>query len=146
MGLLGAVGVAMKLKEIRPLPVADRTGIAFPRYFTARLDAGRTPYDELKWELRTASIGNEKGAMIFEQQNVEVPADWSQTATNIVASKYFHGKMGTEQRETSVRQLAHRVVDTIADWGRDQRYFKSVEDAENFRRSGASDADSEGLL
>ena len=55
--------------------------------------------------------------MIFEQRDMEVPADWSQTATNIVASKYFHGKLGAPERERSVAQLVHRVVDTIADWG-----------------------------
>ena len=71
----------------------------------------------MSWELRTATIGNDKGAVIFEQRDIEVPSDWSQTATNIVASKYFHGKPGSPERETSVAQLVHRVVDTIADWG-----------------------------
>ena len=94
-----------------------RTGVQFPRHFTARLEPGKTPYDDVGWETRTASIGNDKGSIIFEQRDVEVPADWSQTATNIVASKYFHGKLGTPERETSVRELVHRVVDTIADWG-----------------------------
>jgi len=94
MGQLG-VGVAMKLKDRRPVPVGERVGVDFPRFFTAPTDAGKTPYDEIAWELRTASIGNDKGAVIFEQRDVEVPADWSQTATNIVVSKYFHGKIGT---------------------------------------------------
>src|SRR5713101_6395854 len=110
-----------------------RTGVQFPRYFTARLDAGKTPYDEVAWETRTASIGNDKGAVIFEQRDIEVPADWSQTATNIVASKYFHGKLGTPDRETSVRELVHRVVDTIAEWGKKDNYFLTAEDGENFR-------------
>src|SRR4051794_18339898 len=79
-----------------------RTGIAFPRHFTSRLEAGKTPYDDVQWETRTASIGNDKGSVIFEQRDIEVPVDWSQTATNIVASKYFHGKLGSPQRETSV--------------------------------------------
>ena len=87
----------------------------------------------MRWEQRTASIGNDKGAVIFEQRDVEVPADWSQTATNIVASKYFHGRMGSPERETSVAQLVHRVVDTITEWGINDRYFASPEDAENFR-------------
>src|ERR1700688_615034 len=133
MGQLG-VGVAMKLKDVRrPVPVGERVGVDFPRFFTARTDAGKTPYDEVAWELRTASIGNDKGAVIFEQNDVEVPADWSQTATNIVVSKYFHGKIGSPDRERSVRQLVHRVVDTIADWGSEGRYFRTTEDAENFR-------------
>src|SRR5579872_1484644 len=110
-----------------------RTGVQFPRYFAARKEPGQTPYDEVAWETRTASIGNDKGAVIFEQRDVEVPADWSQTATNIVASKYFHGKLGTPDRETSVRELVHRVVDTIADWGKQGGYFLTAEDGENFR-------------
>src|SRR5207248_7609839 len=111
----------------------DRKGIAFPRHFTAGLEPGKTPYDAVNWETRTAAIGNDKGAVIFEQRDIEVPMDWSQTATNIVASKYFYGKMGTPERENSVAQLVHRVVDTIADWGKADRYFKTDADAENFR-------------
>ncbi|MCW5977335.1 MAG: vitamin B12-dependent ribonucleotide reductase [Bryobacteraceae bacterium] len=117
----------------RSLPVAERTGVSFPRYFTAALEAGKTPYDDLQWELRTATIGNDKGEVLFEQRDVEVPADWSQTATNIVASKYFHGKLGSPERERSVAELIHRVVDTIANWGSEGRYFKTAEDAANFR-------------
>ncbi|HEX5430999.1 MAG TPA: vitamin B12-dependent ribonucleotide reductase, partial [Bryobacteraceae bacterium] len=124
----------MKTKAVRrPVPVAERAGVAFPRYFTARLESGKTPYDETAWELRTASIGNDKGAVIFEQRDVEVPAGWSQTATNIVVSKYFYGKIGSPERETSVRQLIGRVVDTIADWGAQQHYFRTPQDAANFR-------------
>ena len=101
MGQL-TVDLGSRLGELRrSLPVEQRTGIAFPRYFTANLPAGRTPYDEMNWELRTATIGNDKGAVIFEQRDIEMPADWSQTATNIVASKYFHGKMGSPDRERS---------------------------------------------
>ena len=111
----------------------ERTGVSFPRFFTAKLDPAKTPYDLLNWELRTATIGSDKGSVIFEQRDVEVPSEWSQTATNIVASKYFHGRIGTPERETSVAQLVHRVVDTIADWGHEGRYFKTKEDAENFR-------------
>jgi len=110
-----------------------KTGIPFPRHFTTRLEPGKTPYDEIQWETRTASIGNDKGAVIFEQRDVEAPVDWSQTATNIVASKYFHGKMGSPERETSVAQLAQRVVDAIAAWGLKDGYFKTPEDGENFR-------------
>ena len=133
MGQSGA-GAAVKSREkLRPVPVSERVGVRFERYFTARLEPGKTPYDAIKWELRTASIGNDKGAVIFEQRDVEVPAEWSQTATNIVVSKYFYGKIGAPDRETSVRQLVHRVVDTIAGWGAEQRYFRTAEDAANFR-------------
>jgi len=86
MGLLG-VDLSTREDLKRSLPVEQRTGIDFPRYFTAKLEQGNTPYDETVWETRTATIGNDKGAVIFEQRDVQVPADWSQTATNIVASK-----------------------------------------------------------
>src|SRR5512141_457838 len=108
MGLL-SVDLSARDELKRSLPVEQRSGISFPRYFTARIPDGKTPYDEVAWEKRTATIGNDKGAVIFEQRDIEVPADWSQTATNIVVSKYFHGKIGTPQRETSVRQLVGRV-------------------------------------
>ena len=111
----------------------ERKGLSFPRYFTARLEPGRTPYDECRWEIRTASIANDKGAIIFEQRDLEVPADWSQTATNIVASKYFHGRLGSPDRESSAAQLIHRVVDTTTAWGQAGGYFKTSADAENFR-------------
>jgi len=133
MGLL-SVELSAKMELLRTK--SDQKagmGISFPRHFTARLEAGKTPYDEIQWETRTASIGNDKGSTIFEQRDVEVPVDWSQTATNIVASKYFHGKLGSPDRETSVAQLVQRVVDTIADWGRKDGYFKTGEDGENFR-------------
>ncbi|MCC6364672.1 MAG: vitamin B12-dependent ribonucleotide reductase [Bryobacterales bacterium] len=133
MGQL-SVDLSVRMRELkRSLPVAQRTGVVFPRYFTSRLEPGRTPYDDIQWELRNATIGNDKGSVIFEQRDVEVPADWSQTATNIVASKYFHGRMGSPERERSVRQLVRRVVDTIAGWGRNGRYFKTDLDAANFR-------------
>src|ERR1700719_2084963 len=109
VGQLG-IGVAMKWRDVRrPVPVSERVGVEFPRHFTSKLEAGKTPYDEVKWELRTASIGNDKGAVIFEQRDVEVPEDWSQTATNIVVSKYFYGKVGSPERESSVRPLGGRA-------------------------------------
>src|ERR1700691_4092541 len=119
----------LKTKEQR----ASLTGVAFPRYFTARMEPGKSPYDEVQWETRTASIGNDKGSVIFEQRDIEVPVDWSQTATNIVASKYFHGKLGSPDRETSVAHLVQRVVDTIAGWGHKDGYFATAQDNENFR-------------
>ncbi len=82
-----------------------------------------SPFDAVEWEKRTALIGNEKGVTIFRQEDVEVPKGWSQTATNIVASKYFHGKPGTREREGSVRQLIGRVVNTIVRWGEEGRLF-----------------------
>jgi ribonucleoside-diphosphate reductase alpha chain len=97
-----------------------RTGLVFERYFT---DGKVSPFDKVEWEKRTAQIGNEKGVTIFKQENVEVPKSWSQTATNIVTSKYFHGKPGTPEREGSVRQLISRVVNTIVRWGQEGGYF-----------------------
>ena len=97
-----------------------RTGLVFNRFFT---DGKIAPFDAVEWEKRTALIGNEKGTTIFRQDNVEVPTSWSQTATNIVASKYFHGKPGSAEREGSVRQLISRVVNTIARWGVEGGYF-----------------------
>lgn len=85
-------------------------GLVFHRFFTA---GKKSPFDMIEWEKRTALIGNEKGVTIFRQEDVEVPKSWSQTATNIVSSKYFHGKPGTPEREGSVRQLIGRVANTI---------------------------------
>src|ERR1700684_439987 len=104
-------------------------GLTFKRFFTK---AGVSPYDELEWELRLAQITDSQGGIIFEQKDVEVPKDWSMTATNIVASKYLHGKMGTPERETGVRQLVTRVAETIRDWGQAQGYFRTPEDATTF--------------
>jgi ribonucleoside-diphosphate reductase alpha chain len=100
----------------------SKTGLDFKRYFT---DGRVSPFDAVEWERRVAQIGNEKGQVIFRQENVEVPKSWSQTATNIVSSKYFHGKLDTPERENSVRQLIGRVVDTIVDWGETGGYFAS---------------------
>jgi ribonucleoside-diphosphate reductase alpha chain len=133
MGQLSIDATARFSHVRRNLKKDERTGLAFPRYFTARLEQGRTPYDEVTWEQRTASITNDKGVVIFEQRDIEVPSEWSQTATNIVASKYFHGRMGSPDRERSVAQLVHRVVDSITEWGFEGRYFRSREDAESFR-------------
>src|SRR5437870_7203118 len=104
-------------------------GLTFSRHFT---DGKKSPFDAVEWEKRVALIGNEKGATIFRQEDVEVPKTWSQTATNIVASKYFHGKLGTPDRESSVRLLISRVADTIAQWGVEGGYFRSEEDSRTF--------------
>jgi ribonucleoside-diphosphate reductase alpha chain len=107
-----------------------KTGLEFQRRFT---DGKNSPFDKVEWERRTALIGNDKGQVIFRQENVEVPKSWSMTATNIVASKYFHGKPNTPERETSVRQLIARVVDTIVRWGEEGGYFANAESKGAFR-------------
>src|ERR1700676_297944 len=99
-----------------------KVGLDFRCFFT---DGRVSPFDAVEWERRVAQIGNEKGQVIFRQENIEVPKSWSQTATNIVASKYFHGKLDTPERDNSVRQLISRVVDTIVDWGELGGYFAS---------------------
>src|SRR5437868_7950479 len=104
-------------------------GLQFRRLFTK---PGVFPYDEVEWELRLAQITDAQGNVIFEQKDVEVPKDWSMTATNIVASKYLHGTIGTPDRETGVRQLVRRVAETIRDWGKADGYFRSDEDAAIF--------------
>lgn len=92
------------------------------------------PFDTVTWDLRTAQIKGDKGELIFEQKNCEFPVTWSQLAVNVVASKYFFGENGSPQREHSVRQLVFRVARTIADWGKEDGYFASDTDAENFYR------------
>ena len=106
-----------------------RTGLAIPRVFST---PGVNPFDAVEWERRKAVIGDEKGKTIFEQDNVMVPRSWSMLATNVVASKYFYGELGTPAREHSARQLIHRVARTIADWGRTDGVFATPEDAEVF--------------
>ncbi len=104
-------------------------GLAVARHFSK---PGVSPYDEITWERRDAVIQDWKGNLIFEQKNVEVPADWSMTATNIVASKYLHGLNGTAERESGVRALITRVAESIRDWGIRDGYFASAADAEVF--------------
>src|SRR5271170_2361316 len=104
-------------------------GLSFSRHFTK---PGISPYDEIVWELRDAIIQDFKGKTIFEQKNVEVPADWSMTATNIVASKYLHGLNGTDERESGVRALITRVAESIRDWGIKGGYFASPDAADTF--------------
>jgi len=104
-------------------------GLTFPRFFT---EAGVDPFDEIEWEVRAAAIGNERGEMVFEQRDVEIPKFWSQQATNIVVSKYFRGQIGTPERERSVKQLVGRVVTTITEWARAQKYFASDDDLHAF--------------
>ncbi len=121
----GAAGAAARMAQ-----QAAKTGLEFRRFFT---DGKVHPFDRLEWELRTAQITNEKGQVIFRQENVEVPKSWSMTATNIVASKYFHGKLNTHERETSVKQLIGRVANTIVEWGERGGYFATAADRDAFR-------------
>jgi ribonucleoside-diphosphate reductase alpha chain len=106
----------------QPARSSAAQGLEFSRFFTM---AGTDPFDQVEWELRDAVIGNEKGALVFEQRGVEMPRTWSQQATNIVVSKYFRGHVGSPERERSVKQLIGRVVDTITGWARKQKYFAS---------------------
>jgi len=117
--------------SVNPTTAATKKspGLTFRRLFTK---PGVSPYDEIEWELRTAAITDAQGGILFEQKDVEIPKDWSMTATNIVASKYLHGTVGTAERETGVRQLVSRVAETIRDWGLSQGYFKTPEDGATF--------------
>src|SRR5574341_588360 len=124
-GKTTAATAVVMATETKPRP-----GLEFKRHFT---DGRISPFDAVAWERRTALIGNEKGETIFKQENVEVPKAWSQTATNLVASKYFHGKINTSDREASVRQLISRVVKSIVAWGEHSGYFASAADRDAFR-------------
>jgi len=108
---------------------AGAPGLEYERVFSRE---GIDPFDEVEWEMRSAVIGNEKGELVFEQREVEIPRFWSQQATNIVVSKYFRGQIGTPEREKSVKQLIGRVVDTITAWAREQKYFASEDDLQAF--------------
>ena len=107
-----------------------RRGLRIARRFTR---PGMHPFDEVVWELRTATLTNDRGEVLFEQAGVETPSFWSQMATNVVVSKYFHGSVGSPERESSVRQLIGRVVDTITGWGREQGYFETQADGDAFQ-------------
>ncbi|HZZ08636.1 MAG TPA: vitamin B12-dependent ribonucleotide reductase [Candidatus Binataceae bacterium] len=102
------------------IQAVSRAGLAIERFFSR---PGVDPMSEVQWELRSAVIAGEDGRVVFEQRDVEVPRAWSQTATNVVVSKYFRGPLNSPRRESSVRQLIGRVVDTIAGWGERQGYF-----------------------
>jgi ribonucleoside-diphosphate reductase alpha chain len=126
---MATVKPALNGKSVQSSDAARAAGLVFERYFT---DGRISPFDKVEWEKRTALIGNEKGATIFKQEHVEVPKSWSQTATNIVVSKYFHGKPGSAERETSVRQLISRVVNTIVRWGQEGGYFADTASRDAF--------------
>ena len=120
---------ATPAEPARPETRTEKGGLRFARRFTT---PGVHPFDLVDWEVRDAVIGDERGNVVFEQKGVEVPKAWSQTATNVVVSKYFRGQLGTPERETSVRQLISRVADTLTEWGRAGGYFASGEDGDAF--------------
>jgi ribonucleoside-diphosphate reductase alpha chain len=105
-------------------------GVTIRRYLTQK---GISPFDEVEWTQQNATIVNEKGEKVFEQNDLEFPSFWSQMAVNVVASKYFRGIQGTPERESSLRQLIERVVHTITAWGVAQGYFASPDDSDAFR-------------
>jgi ribonucleoside-diphosphate reductase alpha chain len=120
--------VVIKPDELVNTVAKEDASLAVRRYFTI---PGRDPFDEIEWERRDAFIpGKERPA--FDQKGVEFPRFWSQTATNIVAQKYFRGRMSSPERESSVRQMIGRVVDTTTRWGREGGYFANDEEAETF--------------
>lgn len=117
-------------RELSATVAVTPAGLKCERFFSV---PGRDPADIVEWERRSAVIRNEQGEVIFEQNGVEVPVFWSDMAVNVVVSRYFRGRLGSPERETSIRGLILRVADTVAAWGREQGYFASEEDAEVFR-------------
>src|SRR4030081_168817 len=131
---MATVKPALNGKAVESGTRAGEAGVGKGLVFERRFAAGETSaFDLVEWEKRTALIGNEKGVPIFRQEGVERPKNWSQTATNIVTSKYFHGKPGTSERENSVRQLISRVANTIVRWGDEGGYFADAESRDAFR-------------
>src|SRR5438128_9039375 len=116
--------------KVPPRKETRSGGIQVHRFFTK---PGVDVFDTCEWELRAAVITNERGEVVFEQRDVEMPKFWSQMATNVVVSKYFRGHVGTSDRESSVRQLIGRVVQTMTQWGREGGYFATEEDGDSFR-------------
>lgn len=126
----GAAPAKAKSGKNGSVEAAPKTrGLSLSRMFTKE---GRDPFNDVKWELRTAAITGDGGKVFFEQKDVEVPVGWSQLATNVVVQKYFRGAMGTPTRERSVRQLVGRVSSTITGWGEKAGFFKTPADAKIF--------------
>ena len=123
-----SAGVSVEDASTAGSPLAEG-GLAVERLYS---NPGVDPYEGVEWEKRTATIAGDGGEVVFEQDDVEIPAGWSQLATNVVVSKYFRGPLGTPKRENSVKHMIDRVADTIAGWGRAQGYFASEEDADVF--------------
>jgi ribonucleoside-diphosphate reductase alpha chain len=116
--------------QLKPGEKRSWHGLSIERRYTR---PGVHPYDTVEWDTREAVITNEHGKAVFEQKDLEIPKSWSQLATQVVASKYFRGQLGTPERERSVKQMIDRVADTIADWGVKDAYFATDEDADAFR-------------
>ena len=116
-------------EQAKPQAVRKGGGLTVRRHFT---QANIAPFDTVEWEKRSAVISGENGEVVFEQHEVAIPKSWSQLATNVVVSKYFRGPLGTPQRESSVRQMIGRVVNTITTWGKRDNYFASADDAQAF--------------
>ncbi|MHC4582709.1 MAG: vitamin B12-dependent ribonucleotide reductase, partial [Planctomycetota bacterium] len=112
-----------------PVKASGSTGLKIEQFFST---AGVHPFDQLEWERRSAKITGDDGQVVFEQDDIEVPTSWSQLATKVVASKYFYGDNETGQRESSVKQLIHRVCKAIAQRGGKDGYFAGSQDVENF--------------
>src|SRR3989304_6271098 len=119
----------MDSEREQAMATKTQSGLRLERYFT---EEGVHPYDTVSWEKRTALIRGADGKVVFEQKEVEFPTFYSQLATNVVVSKYFRGKLGTPQRETSLKQVISRVVNTIRDWGVKDGYFATAKDAQIF--------------
>src|SRR6266568_6890189 len=128
MATVEPTSAAAVTDEIQNTVVKQDASLGVRRFFTI---PGRDPFDEIEWELRDAFIPG-KDKPVFEQNDVEFPRFWSQTATNIVAQKYFRGRMSSPERERSVKQMVGRVVDTIGAWGREGGYFADEAEAETF--------------
>jgi ribonucleoside-diphosphate reductase alpha chain len=112
------------LRTVKTTKAAARKSLPLQRVFS---DAKVKPFDQIEWEKRTAEITDDSGKVIFKQENVEVPKSWSVLATKVVVSKYFYGEQNTSERETSVRQLIHRIARTMADWGIKDGYFSKAD-------------------
>jgi ribonucleoside-diphosphate reductase alpha chain len=111
-------------RSVKPAKPENKKSLRIERVFS---DAKVKPFDQVEWDKRTAEITDDAGKVIFKQENVEVPKSWSQLATKVVVSKYFYGEQNTSERETSVRQLIHRISRTIADWGMADGYFSKAD-------------------
>src|SRR5271170_3404082 len=111
-------------RTVKTTKAAAKKMLPVERVFS---DAKIKPFDQIEWDKRTAEITDDANKVIFKQENVEVPKSWSVLATKVVVSKYFYGEQNTSERETSVRQLIHRISRTIADWGIADGYFSKTD-------------------